>query len=138
MKITKFILAIAVVALLGAGCAKVPVAQKNSNTNTPPPIGTSRSAPASGSFTVTIAPDGEFNPVTAFVKKGTAVTFKNTTNTLHHIVPSDDPNSKLADLDSKIDLTPGASFTYTFNKVGRWLYDDSKHPGFGGAVEVGE
>jgi len=138
MKYAKYIVAISIIILLGAGCAKAPVAPKNSNANTPPPIGTSRSTPASGSFTITIAPDGEFNPVTAFVKKGTAVTFKNTTNTLHHIVPSDDPNSKLADLDSKIDLTPGASFTYTFNKVGRWLYDDSKHPGFGGAVEVGE
>jgi plastocyanin len=135
MKLTKLILAVGIIALLGAGCAKAPATNTNANV---PAVGTAPAKAASGSFTVTIASDGEFNPVTAYVKKGTAVTFKNTTDKIHHIAPSYDLPTRLPDLDSGTDLAPGASFTYTFNKVGRWLYEDSKHQGFGGAVEVSE
>ena len=135
MKLTKLIIAASVIILLGAGCAKAPTANTNANI---PTVGTTPDKPASGAFIVTIAPNGEFAPVTAYVKKGTAVTFKNTTDKIHHIVPSYDIQTRLADLDSGADLAPGASFTYTFNKVGRWLYGDSKHQGFGGAVEVSE
>jgi plastocyanin len=135
MKYVKYIAAISIVALLGAGCAKAPASNTNANV---PAVGTTPSKPASDSFTVTIASDGEFSPVTAYVKKGTAVTFKNTTDKVHHIIPSYDIPTKLSDLDSGTDLAPGASFTYTFSKVGRWLYEDSKHQGFGGAVEVSQ
>ena len=124
-----------VIALLGAGCAKAPAPKTNANANVPA-VGTVPEKPARGSFAVTIDQDGEFDPVTAFVIKGTTVTFKNTTDKPHHIVPSYDPKSTLPDLNSNVDLAPGASFSYTFDKVGKWLYEDSKHPGFGGAVDV--
>jgi plastocyanin len=137
MKLTKLILTMSVIALLGAGCAGSPAANTNTNANVnAPAVGTVREKPASGSFTVTFASDGEFDPVTAFVTAGTKVTFKNTTNKTHSIIPSYDPKTQLADLASKTDLAPGESFTYTFGKVGRWLYQDGKNPAFGGAVEV--
>ena len=137
MKLTKLILTMSIIALMGAGCAASPAVNTNTNANTnTPAVGTVREKPASGSFTVTFAPDGEFNPVTAYVTQGTKVTFKNTTNKTHSIVPSYDPKTKLADLASKTDLAPGESFVYTFSKVGRWLYQDGKNPAFGGAVEV--
>ena len=135
MKYAKYLAAIGIIALLGAGCAKAPATNTNANV---PAIGTAPIKPASGTFTVTINADGEFVPVTAYVKKDTVVTFKNTTDKVHHIVPSYDLPTKLSDLDSGTDLAPGASFTYTFKTVGRWLYEDSKHQGFGGAVEVSE
>jgi plastocyanin len=143
MRLTKLLLAVGIVALLGAGCAGAPVAKNgnhmnmNANANVPA-IGTVPNKPASGSFTITIDADGEFDPVTAYVTKGTTVTIKNTTTKPHRIAPSYDPKSVLPGFESKGDLAPGASFTYTFNKVGRWLYEDSKHPGFGGAVDVSE
>jgi plastocyanin len=137
MRITKLLFATGIIALLGAGCAKAPAPKINANINVPA-VGTVPEKPVSGSFTVTIDKDGEFDPVTAYVTKGTKVTFTNTTDKPHHIVPSYDPKSTLAGFDSKTDLAPGESFTYTFDKVGKWLYEDSKHPGFGGAVDVAE
>jgi plastocyanin len=79
---------------------------------------------------------GEFIPVTAYVTKGTKVTFKNTSKKPLHIVPSTDPASQLLDLDSKNDVAPGDGFDYVFNKSGRWLYQNSKNPAFSGAVMV--
>ena len=139
MKIEKLLFATGIIVLLGAGCAKVPAPKTNANANANvPAVGTVPDKPASGSFTVTIAPDGEFDPVTAYVTKGTTVTFKNTTNKPHRIAPSYDPRSVLPGFESKTDLAPGDNFSFTFDKVGRWLYEDSRNPGFGGAVDVAE
>jgi plastocyanin len=136
MKLTKLFLTTAIIALVGAGCASTPAPTANKNTNTPT-IGTVREKPASGSFTITMNPTtGEFIPVSAYVTKGTKVTFKNTTDKPIHIVPSADLPSRLSDLDSKTDIAPGGSFDYVFNKPGRWLYQNSKNMAFGGAVEV--
>jgi plastocyanin len=135
MKITKLLVLTGIIALMGAGCAKAPAPAANNNANEVK-AGYTPYKPASGSFTVTIDADGEFDPVTAYVTEGTTVTFKNTTDKVHRIVPSTDPSSKLLELDSKKDLAPGESFTVTFDKVGRWLYDDSKNTAFGGAIDV--
>jgi len=139
MKLTKLILAASVIALLGAGCANAPVAQNNSNTNAPPAIGTSRSVPASGTMTVLIMPDNSFEPTTAFVKIGTAVTFKNNSDQPHWVASDPHPtHTDLPGFDAKGNIAPGASYTYTFEKVGRWLYHDHLNPAFGGAVDVSE
>ncbi len=135
---TRLLFAAGVVALLGAGCAQAP-ADNNSNTNVPPVIGTSSAVPASGTFTVAIIPDGEFEPVTSFVKVGTAVTFKNNSDKPHWVASDPHPaHTDLPGFDAKAAIAPGASYTYTFDKVGRWLYHDHLNPAFGGAVVVTE
>ena len=135
MKLTKLILAASVIALMGAGCAKVPAT--NLNTNVPPAIGASRSVPASGAMTVLIMPDNSFEPTTAFVKVGTTVTFKNNSDQPHWVASDPHPtHTDLPGFDAKGEIAPGASYTYTFDKVGRWLYHDHLNPAFGGAVEV--
>jgi plastocyanin len=135
MKFKKLLFAVGIIALLGAGCAKAPAS--NSNANVPPAIGTSRSVPASGTMTVLIMPDNSFEPTTAFVKVGTTVTFKNNSDKPHWVASDPHPtHTDLPGFDAKGAIDPGASYTYTFDKVGRWLYHDHLSPAFGGAVEV--
>jgi plastocyanin len=136
-KRTNILLAVGIIVLMGAGCAKAPAPATNNNVNEVK-AGYTPYKPASGSFTVTIDADGEFDPVTAYITKGTTVTFKNTSTNVHRIVPSTDSKSKFAELDSKTDLAPGESFTVAFDKVGRWLYQDSKNTAFGGAIDVAD
>jgi plastocyanin len=139
-KLTKLIILAGIITFIGAGCAGTPAAKINTNGNAnTPAIGMVPNNPASGSFTVTInSKTGEFVPVTAYVTIGTTVTFKNTTNNAHHLVPSTDAANKFAALDSKTDLAPGESFSVVFDKVGRWLYSDAKNTAFGGAIDVAD
>jgi len=138
MKLTKILLTASVIVLMGVGCAKTETA--NTNTKKPPAVGTSRSVPASGEMIVTIDPQtGEFVPVTSFVKVGTKVTFKNTSNKPHWVASDPHPtHTDLPGFDSKAEIAPGASYTYTFDKAGRWLFHDHLNPAFGGAVDVAE
>jgi plastocyanin len=136
MKLTKLIFAVSVLVLLGLGCS--PKQDKpNVNANTPA-VGTSRAHIASGTMSVKIKPDGEFDPVTAFVKKGTIVTFMNDSTKPHSIIPQEDAGKKFAGLDSRGEFAPGGSFTVTMDQVGRWLFQDSTNPAFGGAIEVAD
>ncbi len=138
MKITKLIFTAGFVILLGVGCAKTHVEPTNKNANKPPAAGTSRAVPANGEFTVHILADGEFDPVTAFVKKGTKVTFKNDSAKAHSIAAYADAGKKFEALDSKEKIAAGAAFSVTMTETGRWLYSDGTNPAFGGAVDVSE
>lgn len=135
-KTFKILAAAAIVALLGAGCAKSPAT--NANNNAPKPAGYSRANPASGMMTVKITADGEFDPTTAFVKKGTVVTFENDSRKAHNIVPVKDAGKEFTKLDSKGSIEPGGKFTVTLDQTGRWLYADGTNLAFSGAVEVTE
>jgi plastocyanin len=142
MKLKNIFMAAAVIALVGAGCAKAPSVNTNAdagqNVNRAPD-GETRARPKSGEMTVKIMPDGSFEPTTAFVKAGTKVTFVNTTGNTHRVASNPHPaHTDLPGFDSKTSIAPGASYTYTFDKVGRWLYHDHLNPQFGGAVEVME
>jgi len=129
-KATKLIIATSIVALLGAGCAP--------RQPSPPAVGTSQNSVAAGTMTVKILPDGEFDPVTAFVKKGTVLAFQNASDEPHSIVPQDDASERFDGLNSKGDIIPGGKFSVTMDKAGRWLYSDGTNPAFGGAVIVSE
>lgn len=131
MKLAKIIFATSIVALLGAGCAKTP-------TKTPPTVGTSSAAPASGTATVKIMPDNTFEPTALFVKKGTTITFINNSSKPHGISPLTDAGKSLAGLDSKTAIPAGGKFTVTVNQTGRWLYADSANAAFGGVIDVTE
>ncbi len=137
MKLTKLIFAMGVIALLGIGCAKAPAT--NTNTNAPVPDGATAARPASGTMTVLIMPDNTFEPTTAYVKVGTAVTFKNNSDKPHWVASNPHPaHTDLPDFDSKAAFGPGESYTYTFDKAGRWLFHDHTNPAFGGAIVVSE
>jgi plastocyanin len=137
MRLTKLLLTTAIIALLGAGCANAPAPVVNKNANAPT-TGASRALPASGAFVVAIDQNGEFYPVTAYVTKGTVITFVNNSSKPHSIVPITDAGKKFDLLASKNDIAPGEKFTVTMDQAGRWLYSDGTNPAFGGAVEVSE
>jgi len=137
MKLAKYIFAASIIALLGIGCAKTPAPV--TNTNAPIPVGTSASKIASGTMTIKIMPDNSFDPTTAYVKVNTAVTFVNNSDKPHWVASDPHPtHTDLPGFDSKATFGPGQSYTYTFTKVGRWLFHDHTNPAFGGAVVVSE
>jgi plastocyanin len=123
----KLFSAVAVIALFGLGCAKP---------EAPRPAGSSRIAPASATMTVRITADGEFEPTTAFVKKGTVVTFENGSEKSHSIVPKEDAGKSFDGLGSEGDIGPGGKFSVTMDETGRWLYADGTNLAFSGAIEV--
>ncbi len=132
----KLLFAVVVIALMGAGCAKTNPPVANTNTNGPA-IGTTPNNPASGTMTVLMMEDGSFEPTTAYVKVGTVVTFKNNSTHIHWIASDPHPtHTALPGFDAKTNISPGASYSYTFDKAGRWLYHDHLNPAFGGVVEV--
>jgi len=132
--VTKTLAVFAVLAFLGAGCSRQ---SAGSNANIPD-VGTSQGNIANGAFTVKIQSDGEFDPITAFVKKDTVLTFENDSQNAHSIIPQKDAGKEFAGLDSKGDIAAGGKFSVTMDQVGRWLYSDGTNPAFGGAIEVME
>ncbi len=76
---------------------------------------------------VAITKDG-FTPATISVVAGQQITFVNKNNSAHRIVPY--PKSavnNLPELDSE-DLQPTDSFTYSFEKIGKFTIADSFNP----------
>jgi plastocyanin len=129
---------IALIALVGAGCAKnQPTA---TNTNSSKPIaGASRANIASGEMVVRITQTGEFAPTTAFVKAGTKVIFQNDTSKFQRVASYPDPKEPApTSFASENDIAPNAKYETTFTQTGRWLYNNPLNPAFGGAVEVSE
>lgn len=137
MKLAKIAFVISVIALLGIGCAKTPTPM--TNTNIPTPVGSSASKIASGTLTIKIMPDNTFEPTTAYVKVGTTITFLNDSDKPHGVISKSTPTDEgLSDFDSNGAFGPNESYTYTFDKVGRWLFHDTTNSAFGGAVVVSE
>jgi plastocyanin len=132
--LAKIAAAIAVVSLIGAGCAKKPApAPANSNA----PVGESMSKPAQGEFVIHIKSDNSFDPTTVYVKVGTKVTWVNDDTDPHMLRanphPSHDSNPTFGPRDP---LQPGESWSFTFDRTERFLYHDHLNPAFGGAVDV--
>jgi len=137
IRITKLLIAASLITLLGIGCVKTATTNTNANTNANLPTeGLSPDKPASRAFTVKIAPDGEFDPVTAYVTVGTTVTFVNTSTKPHGIEPYADAGKKFDALATKTDLAPGQKFSVMFDQSGRWFYSDRTNVSFGGAIDV--
>jgi len=134
-RFAKYAAALAVVTLLGAGCATAPAPEATPNTNAA--VGEAPSKPAEGTFTVKIMPDNTFQPTTAWVKAGTKVTWTNTDNDSHQLRanphPTHDSNPTFGPRDP---LKAGESYTYTFDRAERFNYHDHLNPAFGGAIVV--
>jgi len=152
----------ATVALMGAGCtAQTSVQTDTTDTGTGTTsaaegtttgVGTSTSVDiktdgtnttvttdaAPTAVTVTISGDG-FSPASVTVKKGTTITFVNKGSTAHW--PASDPHpthTTYPEFNSKKEIASGASWTFTFDKVGTWRYHDHLNSGEKGVIIVTE
>lgn len=103
-----------------------------SQTPTPTPTAT----PAAKTVTVNITSSG-FSPNSVTINKGDTVKFVNTDTTTHW--PASDPHPTHTDypgFDANKALTNGASYSFTFAKVGTWGYHDHLKPTLHGTVIV--
>ncbi len=137
--------------LIAAACNKTPDAT-NTNTDTssrnpnptpapaptpmpnPPPP-----PPVSSSEVIINMTSTGFSPSTVTVKKDTKVTFKNTDSAPHW--PASNPHPTHTDLpsfDSLKGISSGGTYTYTFDKVGKWKFHDHLMAPRGGTVTVVE
>jgi len=74
-----------------------------------------KSMPTSARVDIT---ESGYVPETIVVEKGTVVTFHNNDTVSHKIV------SNLSDLDNVGNIEAGTSFSFVFNKVGAWTFQD--------------
>jgi plastocyanin len=106
---------------------------------TPTPVPTPNpTPPVSTTSTISITSSG-FSPATISVKKGSTVTFTN--NDTRNRWPASAPHPTHTDypeFDAKKAIVPGASWTFTFDKVGTWKFHDHIYPSQFGSVTVVE
>lgn len=90
----------------------------------------------SGTVEVDMTSTG-FSPDAITVTSGTVVVFKNMDTTPHQ--PASDPHPSHTDLpgfDSRQGVAPGASYSFTFVKTGKWGYHDHLFSNHLGSVTV--
>ncbi len=107
--------------------------------------------PAAANQAVITYTDSGFSPNTLTVKAGTTATFKNQSSEpfwpASNVHPShmaydgtsmaehcQNPTSNA--FDACVGVQPGASWTFTFNKIGTWSYHDHLNPGMRGSITV--
>ena len=72
-----------------------------------------------------------FDPISISVSSGSVVTWTNNDTTSHQIIT----DGNLTDLESGV-LDPGATYSFTFNQAGTFLYHCNIHPSMKGQVTV--
>ncbi len=83
--------------------------------------------------------DSGFSPKTLTVKKGTTVTFKNTSSGGMWVASAVHPTHQLLpDLNQLKSVNKGGAYEYTFEKVGTWKYHNHVSPADTGSVVVTE
>lgn len=83
--------------------------------------------------------EGGFSPQALSIKVGTTVVFKNSGAEPHHVISDPHPDhNQLPDFDSKTNIGPDGTYTYTFNKVGTFHYHNELEPEDGGTVIVSQ
>jgi plastocyanin len=86
-----------------------------------------------------VAANNLFTPTSIIVTAGTKVTWRNTDAIVHNVAKSAD----ILDFGGKFgvqvtDFGPGASYSFTFTKPGRFPYTCTIHTGMNGVVTVEE
>jgi plastocyanin len=134
----KFAIVLISLALVAAACNK-----QNANSN-PPGSDDQSSAAApstdvlSGEATISVTNSG-FSPASITVKKGTKVTFVN--NGTNPVWPASNPHPTHTDypgFDALSAVAPGQSWSFTFDRVGRWGFHNHLNPTQGGQITVVE
>jgi plastocyanin len=81
--------------------------------------------------------DWGFEPANLKIKKGTIVTFKNTTNAQHWPASNIHPTHGIyPEFDPLKEVGPGQEWSFKFSKTGKWRFHDHLFPEFGGIIEV--
>ncbi len=87
---------------------------------------------------VHISEDG-FAPATLKVKSGTVVIWVNDDTEEHRVAANPfGTHAELPELDSATNIAPSSSYSFEFNRAGRYHYHDVTHPESNGTVEVTE
>ncbi len=104
--------------------------------NTPAASVQTPSSAVSGGHTITLTKDG-FVPDTVTIKKGDTITFKTTTGNMFWPASNLHPSHLLyPEFDPKEPVQPDASWSFTFDKVGKWQFHDHLAPYFTGTITV--
>ena len=79
------------------------------------------------SGSVTISKSG-FSPATISVKKGATVTWVNQDSKIHRVASDPHPSHTLLPTLDSDDLANGDTYTFTFEKTGKFTYHDENNP----------
>ena len=104
-------------------------ASTSTPTQTPPVV-----APATKTITYT---DSGFSPATLTIKAGDTVLFKN--NGSKDFWPASAPHpthTNYPEFDAKKGIAPGASYSFTFTRIGSWKYHNHLNPTANGTITV--
>ena len=104
-------------------------------TGSSPPVGEPKPAPAA-KLEVIYTANG-FSPKSLIVKAGDTVVFKN--NSGRDFWPASAPHpihTNYPEFDAKRAITSGASYSFTFTRVGSWKYHDHLNPSINGTIAV--
>lgn len=161
----KIILAIALTALVAAGCNSTntnnPSDQNTTNSGTPipspapipTPAPTPKPTPGPNPTPVPVPvsqnivtyTDGGFSPATITINKGDTVIFKNKSSSDMRVASNPHPlhngypttgGCVGSTFDSCSDIAPGQSWSFEFDFVGSWGYHNHLNPSQGGTVVV--
>lgn len=128
----KAIIAVIVVVILAIGGWALTKDNKNSSnsqTNQPAQNSTNQQ-PAASANSVTIK-DMAFSPANISVAKGTKVTWTNNDSITHTVTESDSQKGPASQ-----PLSPGSSYSFTFDQAGTFHYHCTIHPEMTGTVTV--
>lgn len=106
-----------------------PPASTPTPTPTPPVV-----APATKTITYT---DSGFSPATLTIKAGDTVLFKNSGS--RDFWPASAPHpthTNYPEFDAKRGIAPGATYSFTFTRVGSWKYHNHLNPTTNGTITV--
>lgn len=151
----RILLSLVAIVFIAAACNKQTKPADTNNTNqpgsdgvtgnelpiatpTPTPTPTPTKAPVAQSAVVK-ATGSAFEPVTLTIKKGTKVTFQNTSS--KPVWPASAPHpvhTNYPEFDAKKGIAAGSSWEFTFDKVGTWAYHDHLNSAVTGKVIVTE
>lgn len=151
MRKRQLFIVVAMLALVGAGCAKKTTTNINTSTNTTVTNTATTTGNTTGTFTTNssttttvntnreatntntaanatlIITSSGISPKTLTVDRGTVVTIVNNDSRSHQI--NSNPHPDHTDLPDLINsISAGSSSTYTFTKTGSWGYHDHNDP----------
>jgi plastocyanin len=109
--------------------------------STSTPVVTATSTPSTTAsttktYTVTYTETG-FSPADITIKVGETVVFKNNSTRAFWPASNDHPSHTIyPEFDPKKTVAAGASWSFTFTKVGSWKYHDHRAANLGGTITV--
>jgi plastocyanin len=123
MRELAILIIVLICAALASGCAAQTSTQKTTQQAATQAIPTAVNGPTAQ----VIIQATSFDPAILNIKAGTTVTWTNEDKMNHRVVHLPEVNSP--ELFHSESLSPGESFSYTFQKAGRYSYGDPQHGG---------